>query len=240
MPTHSSQFIILASTSPRRHELLNQVDIKHTCFAVEIDETVNENEQPTAYIERMVTAKALAVIETLQTSLATMPTYSAVNLADADEGIIGTTNRIQQTNSTVIISADTIGMLPSGEVLQKPKDFVAACQMWQQMSGTTHQVWTAVQVNQVRYYEKKLIVQRQLTTLVKTEVLFIPLTTAMMQAYWQTGEPRDKAGGYGIQARGAAWVKAIHGSYSNVVGLPLVETLDLLAQCTADSHNNIS
>ena len=61
---------------------------------------------------------------------------------------------------------------------------------------------------------------------------FIPLTPAMMSDYWDSGEPTDKAGGYGIQGLGAAWVSRINGSYTNVVGLPLAQTLALIKNLT--------
>ncbi|MEJ6656340.1 MAG: Maf family protein, partial [Pseudomonas sp.] len=66
--------------------------------------------------------------------------------------------------------------------------------------------------------------------LVATKVLFRPLNDAEIRAYWQTGEPADKAGAYGIQGLGAVFVEHIEGSYSAVVGLPLAETALLLAE----------
>jgi septum formation protein len=66
--------------------------------------------------------------------------------------------------------------------------------------------------------------------LVCTDVTFCRLDDADIQRYWQTGEPQDKAGGYGIQAIGGQFVRAIKGSYSGVVGLPLVETKELLVE----------
>ena len=72
--------------------------------------------------------------------------------------------------------------------------------------------------------------QHQQTIVVTTDVYFRQLSMAEMIAYWQTGEPHDKAGGYGIQGKGALFVAKIDGSYSNVVGLPLTETAQLLRQ----------
>lgn len=192
--------IFLASTSPRRHELLNQVNIKHGRLVVNIDETQSIGETPIDYIERMVDEKAKATLDVIDNPL----------------------------NDCLMITADTIGVLPSGAVLQKPVDFDDAKHMWQQMSNTSHQVWTAVQVSRIgiRNNQRSLLAKQR--TVVKTEVFFIALDEAMMQAYWATGEPVDKAGGYAIQGQGAAWVRAIEGSYSNVVGLPLVETIALL------------
>lgn len=192
--------ILLASTSPRRHELLNQVNIPHGRLAVSIDETQRVGELPVAYITRMVQQKALAAANQL------------------------TSNH----HDCLIITADTIGVLPSGEVLQKPQHLNDAKRMWQQMSDQTHEVWTAVQVSYIVTHNGTPTLKQSKSQTVKTQVQFVALTDAMMEAYWQTGEPADKAGGYAIQGLGAAWVKAINGSYSNVVGLPLVETIELL------------
>jgi len=72
--------------------------------------------------------------------------------------------------------------------------------------------------------------ERQLTRLVKTTVTFHPLTTQQCEAYWQTGEPQGKAGAYAIQGLGAVFVASIQGSYTGVVGLPVAETAQMLAE----------
>ena len=119
--------------------------------------------------------------------------------------------------------------------------------MWQQMSDNTHQVWTAVQATQVLLSAKssssptsgrafQIVNQQQITE--RTDVTFIPLTEEMMENYWDSGEPADKAGGYGIQGLGAAWVSRINGSYTNVVGLPLAQTVALIKNITAISAND--
>lgn len=192
--------IFLASTSPRRHALLNQVNIVHGQLAVAIDETQYPDETPIDYIERMVMQKAVGALAVMH----------------------------DDHQQALVITADTIGVLRSGAVLQKPNDYQEAVAMWQQMSDDQHQVWTAVQVSLVGYQDGQLVLLDQQRQTVKTEVNFVKLTEPMMADYWATGEPHDKAGGYAIQGQGAAWVKSIHGSYSNVVGLPLVETIELI------------
>lgn len=192
--------IFLASTSPRRHALLNQVNIVHGQLAVAIDETQYPDERPIDYIERMVMQKAVGALAVMH----------------------------DDHQQALVITADTIGVLRSGAVLQKPNDYQEAVAMWQQMSDGQHQVWTAVQVSLVGYQDGQLVLLDQQRQTVKTEVDFVKLTEPMMADYWATGEPHDKAGGYAIQGQGAAWVKSIHGSYSNVVGLPLVETIELI------------
>jgi septum formation protein len=117
-----------------------------------------------------------------------------------------------------VIGADTI-VTVDGDVFGKPKDEVDALRMWNVLSDCTHQVTTAVCL---------VSAGRSHSVLVTTEVEFGAISKNQMRQYWSSGEPQDKAGGYAIQGLASAWVKLIHGSYSNVVGLPLRETNQLL------------
>jgi septum formation protein len=123
-------------------------------------------------------------------------------------------------SDTVVIAADTTVTI-DGQILGKPVDQADAFAMWRLLAGQTHQVLTGVAVASG---------DRLLSRVVATTVHMSPLTATQMQAYWDTGEPLGKAGGYAIQGRAAAFIPRIEGSYSNVVGLPLVETLQLLQQ----------
>jgi len=124
----------------------------------------------------------------------------------------------QSPREAVVIAADTVVVLRN-EILGKPHDSKHAQAMLTQLSGQKHQVLTAVAV----FYQGQ-----QQVTVETTEVEFYPLTQQQIRAYIVTGEPLDKAGAYGIQGLGAALVKGIHGSYSNVVGLPLGNLLRML------------
>ncbi|RUO62436.1 Maf family protein [Pseudidiomarina insulisalsae] len=117
-----------------------------------------------------------------------------------------------------VIGADTI-VVAAGEVLEKPRDEADFKRMMQQLSGSKHQAMTAVALHYNGATE---------VVLVTTVVQFKSLTAAEISAYWQSGEPRDKAGGYGIQGRAAKFVTRIEGSYLAVVGLPLYETEQLI------------
>lgn len=224
--------LILASGSPRRHELLTRAQLNFTVMSVDIDETPHANESPKDYIERMVASKAEAALEQLNKEL-----NKKLNDRQTD-----------LSASLIILTADTIGVLADGKtVLVKPDSRADAYRMWQQMSDDTHQVWTAVQATEVLLSAKssssptsgrafQIVNQQQITE--RTDVTFISLTEEMMQNYWDSGEPADKAGGYGIQGLGAAWVSRINGSYTNVVGLPLAQTVALIKNITAISAND--
>lgn len=120
----------------------------------------------------------------------------------------------------IVLGADTI-VVAQNNILGKPKDKTDALHMLGILSDNTHQVFTAVTITNA---------EQQKTVIVETKVSFGSLSTQQMQWYWQTGEPQDKAGSYGIQGLGGQFVKHIEGSYSAVVGLPLYQTRLLLTE----------
>lgn len=184
--------IILASTSPRRQELLGLAHISFDVLDVQINETQYPHETPSDYITRMVLQKAQEAC-------------------------------LHVKQSALILTADTIGVLDDN-ILTKPNNKADAFAMWTAMSGRTHEIWTAVQATLVKDGQTAW----QQSTLDKTIVQFLPISQSMMEYYWQTGEPCDKAGAYAIQGFGATWVCSITGNYSNVVGLPLPSVLRLI------------
>ncbi|WP_312952943.1 Maf family protein [Superficieibacter sp.] len=117
-----------------------------------------------------------------------------------------------------VLGADTIVVL-NGDVLEKPHDDAQAAAMLRRLSGQTHQVLTAVALADSHSV---------LESLVATEVTFRVLSEEDIAGYVASGEPQDKAGAYGIQGLGGCFVRKINGSYHAVVGLPLVETYELL------------
>lgn len=181
--------IALASSSPRRRELLAQLGVNFTLVSADIDESVLATEDATTYVQRLALAKAKAGLARL-------------------------------TEPKPVLGADTIVVIDN-QILGKPTDFADFKRSMQLLSGRCHQVMTAIAlVND----------SRQLQQLVSTDVCFRALTDAEIEQYWQSGEPHDKAGGYGIQGLGGRFVKRINGSYTAVVGLPLCETEHLLQQ----------
>lgn len=124
---------------------------------------------------------------------------------------------------SVVLAADTVVIL-DGRVLEKPASKAQAIAMLQALSGRSHQVVTAYALLGVLHPKEV-----QKVRAVETKVVFRGLTEEEIEAYANTKEPYDKAGGYGIQGAGGAFVTEIHGSYTNVVGLPLAQVCEDLA-----------
>lgn len=126
--------------------------------------------------------------------------------------------------SAPVLGADTDVVL-DGRILGKPASRASGVDMLLRLSGRRHQVYSAVALVQGPHEAVRLSV---------TDVEFGAVTRAQAEAYWNSGEPADKAGAYGIQGLGAAFVREIRGSYSGVVGLPLYETCELLHEFGID------
>lgn len=129
---------------------------------------------------------------------------------------------IERASGEVVLAADTV-VVAAGRILGKPTDDADAAEMLTALSGRVHEVITGVTV---------VDADGAAEVVVRTQVQLTDLSPQRIGAYIDTGEGRDKAGAYAIQGRGAALVRRIEGSWTNVVGLPLVETLELLA----DAH----
>ncbi len=126
----------------------------------------------------------------------------------------------QMESTSWVLAADTIVVL-GGHVFGKPATPQEAFTMLRSLSGRSHDVYTAVCLTRADRGFCRV-------ETVKSRVEFREMTEAEIVAYVRTGEPMDKAGAYGIQGLAGAFVKAVYGSYSNVVGLPLAETLGML------------
>jgi len=122
------------------------------------------------------------------------------------------------------LGADTMGVA-DGEILEKPRDFTDFARMMRLLSGNEHTVMTAICLCGSSDIHSRLV---------ETRVRFRALDRRLIESYWETGEPADKAGGYGIQGMGALLVESISGSYSNVVGLPLEALAPLLERAGID------
>ena len=179
--------LILASASPRRSELLQQIGVRFVVAAEDIDESQRPAEEAVEYVARLALEKAQAGYRRSDTELP-------------------------------VLGADTI-VLCQGKIFGKPGDTDEAIAMLQALSGATHQVVSGVAV---------VNAQRSEVVVSKTSVTFRTISPQDCLKYWQTGEPKGKAGAYAIQGLGAIFVAHLEGSYSGVVGLPLLETQHLL------------
>lgn len=127
---------------------------------------------------------------------------------------------LAQPQHAVVLGADTAVVL-DGRILGKPQDRDEAVAILTALSGREHQVLTAVALASS---------ERVAARVVTSQVSFRPLSREEIEAYWASGEPQDKAGSYAIQGLAAVFVRQLQGSYSAVVGLPLCETAELLAE----------
>ena len=196
-------YIYLASQSPRRQELLKQIGIRFEMLAAEPGE---DTEALEAHIPN---EKALTYVE--RVTLA----KSATALA-----------RWQKSGKpwAPILCADTTVSLPgnpAGEILGKPSDAADAARILEMLSGKVHQVLTAIALTIKPETKPLCLVQ-------VSEVEFTHLTQAQIANYIESGEPFGKAGAYGIQGLGGAFIPTIKGSYSGIMGLPIFEVSQLL------------
>lgn len=186
--------LILASSSPRRQELLAQLGLQFSVLRPEIDEARRAGEAPVAYAERLSREKAEAARKLLGGAPA------------------------------LIISADTIVIDPEGDLLGKPVDADDARRMLRKLRNRAHQVVTAFTL--YRAADPPQVRSCHARTLVRMR----DYTEAEIDAYIASGDPFDKAGGYAIQNETFQPAAQIEGSYSNVVGLPLVAVRAGLAE----------
>lgn len=179
--------LFLASKSPRRRELLQQIGVPFALIDVDVPEERQTQESPQDYVLRLARSKASAALPLLPPS-------------------------------ACALGADTI-VVAQGQVLEKPRDANHGAAMLKLLSAAEHQVYTSIAIADARSCESQVCC---------TRVFFRAIDEPEARRYWLTGEPLDKAGGYAIQGFGAVFVARIDGSYSNVVGLPLYETQQLL------------
>jgi len=178
--------LILASSSPRRADLLRAAGIPFEVVSVYVDESVLKLEPPGEHVRRLAREKAEAAFAT--------------------------------HHDAVVLAADTI-VLVGGEIMTKPRDGDDAIRMLRLLSGREHEVLTGVALVATR----GVVVE-----VARTRVWVNPLSETEIAEYVATGEPLDKAGGYGIQGIGSRFIDRIQGSYSNVVGLPVALVYRLL------------
>ena len=194
-------FIYLASQSPRRRQLLEQLGVRYELLLPNVDgdeaedaeamEVVLSGEAPRAYVERVTALKlGAAVARRARRCLPDAP--------------------ILCSDTTVALGRTIYG---------KPENAAHAARMLGELAGHEHRVLTAVALQ---------VGSKRLAALSVSRVTFAPLTPEQIAAYVATGEPLGKAGAYGVQGRAAAFIPQLSGSYSGIMGLPLYETAQLL------------
>lgn len=182
--------LVLASTSPRRAELLSHLGIP---FSIE----------PSTYEEN----------EPEQDVVATVEKYALLKGRDVF---------LRQSSDTVVISSDTI-VVYNNKIFGKPIDRNDAEAILRELSDNEHTVYTSVAFT---YKHNNKTVEEVIT--ISTQVQFEKISPHVLEDYLASGEGDDKAGAYGIQAKGLIFIKEIKGSYSNVVGFPINEVLKKL------------
>lgn len=182
--------LFLASSSPRRKALLQQLGYTFEVINAPVEEVALPNEPPKSFVLRMAIEKALSGFN---------------KVAGKQIWVVG-------SDTSVVLS---------GRVFGKPKHEGDAFRMLSKLSGTTHEVLSAVSV----VYDGEVF-----SSMSCTRVQFSHLTEHDIQAYIETGESLGKAGAYGIQGLGAQFISQIEGSYSGVMGLPLYELTQLLRE----------
>lgn len=193
--------IYLASTSPRRRELLQQIHVRFDTLLFrgtgrhdgDIGEGILPGEDAHTYVQRVALAKVEGGMQRIRWG-----------------GLV----------AQPVLAADTTLEL-DGKIIGKPDSQAHAAAILRELSGRTHQVLTAVALGDGQQIRERLSV---------SQVRFRRLEEDEIRRYIATGEPMDKAGAYGIQGRAAVFIEEIHGSYTGIVGLPLFETASLLRE----------
>lgn len=204
--------IILASASPRRKELLQQIGLEYDVLVSNAEEIVTSKE-PEKVVEELARQKAENVYHR----------YFEIGSAEQKKNDAQEKDNVQERDNVqaaeplLIISADTI-VACDGRILGKPKDAEEAKVMLRLLQGRGHEVYTGVTF----YYCNRIKNENRLYSFYEvTKVHFYPMTEEEIEAYVATGDPLDKAGAYGIQGLCARYIRGIEGDYNNVVGLPV-------------------
>jgi septum formation protein len=198
-----SKYVYLASQSPRRRQLLEQLGVRYELLLADEHEDAEAlevalpKEAPRAYVQRVTLLKLEAAL-----------------------------NRMKRRGlpfAPVLCSDTTVAL--GKTILGKPDDAKHAEQILSALSGQTHRVLTSVAMGTLPQSGKPLKINQNLSV---SNVRFAPLTRTQIQSYVASGEPMGKAGAYAVQGRAAAYIEHISGSYSGIMGLPMFETAQLL------------
>lgn len=188
--------LILASSSPRRAEILRRAGFAFQIRPAHVEESRQGRESARAFVLRLAKAKSRAVA-----------------------------HRLKGSCRAVVIGADTI-VLVRGKILGKPQDVREARSMLRLLGGKTHEVLTGISM-------MSMPDGKELNHVESTRVHFVKLSNREIDDYIATGEPFDKAGGYGIQGIAGRFIDGIDGCYFNVMGLPISRVWSMLRRFDA-------
>lgn len=196
-------YLYLASQSPRRSQLLEQMGVRHVLLLPNVQGDVAED------------AEAIEAVLPGETPRDYVVRVTGLKL----DAAVARHARRQLAQAPILCSDTTVAL--GTQILGKPADAADADRMLRQLAGQTHEVLTAVALQDGG---------PRRTALSISQVTFAAMTEAQIAAYVASGEPMGKAGSYGIQGRAAAHVAHMAGSYSGIMGLPVYETAQLLRQ----------
>ncbi|KAF9187173.1 hypothetical protein BGZ51_001497 [Haplosporangium sp. Z 767] len=204
--TLNSQKVVLASSSPRRKDILSNLGIKYTVVPSTFPETLDKSlfNHPSEYVKENALQKALEVYERMK---------MAGNTPD------------------LVIGADTVVAL-GPQILEKPRSVQGAVEMLSSLSGSSHMVYTGVTL--IAPPKDGSGNPRIMTDVEGTEVMMQNLSRELIEAYVDTKEPMDKAGAYGYQGTGSLLIKGINGCSWNVIGLPASKLFFMLEEFTSE------
>ena len=201
--------IILASKSPRRKEILENLGVKFNIITAETDESSDICE-PSELVRELAQRKGLAVAEKITAETEKIGENSGA-IDSADENIL-------------VISSDTV-VAADGKILGKPRDLSDARSMLSRLEGRDHSVFSGIAVILIK--NGRII--KSASESEETAVRFAPMTEKEIEFYINNESVLDKAGAYAIQGIASAWIEKIDGDYFNVVGLPVRRLFRLLS-----------
>jgi septum formation protein len=209
-----SKQVVLASASPRRKELLEKIGFSVKSLPSKIDEKWEEGESPENYVKKLARLKVIQAVERIRQTM----------YPEEDPSKTGRINP-KENPLRWVVGADTV-VVVDNLVLSKPKDNNEAIMMLQKLSGNEHKVVTGFCVYDIKKNKEGI---QAVTTIVK----FKKLSHQEIEKYISIGESMDKAGAYAIQGIGSYFVDWINGSYTNVVGLPVCQVVEVMEEMGA-------
>lgn len=207
--------VILASASPRRKDLLEQLGFAVKVIPSNVEEKRREGEEPEMYVKRLAREKVLSVVARVQATQT--PQAEAARTLRATQ---------RDEPARWVVGADTVVVL-DGHIFEKPTDTHDAFEMLLRLEGRQHEVISGFCVYDLKKDKEGL-------QAVRTGVTFKSLSKTEIERYIAVGEGADKAGAYAVQGVGAYLVERLDGSYTNVVGLPLCQVVEMMQEMGAN------